>query len=222
MLLKLFATAGVAALLMAGGAIAQENASDVLLPKKNQSQGASDQGGQQPDAAAGQKDQSQGAAGGNADAGQGGMDQQQNAQGADEQNGGGTAQSQSQDQPQDSQNAQSGQKDDGQNAQQADQNPSAEKATGSVSRAEDITVEKRKVIRERLVSTSVTKIERSQINFDINVGVSVPTTIVLNPLPLDVVEIVPAYRGYQYFLLADGTIVIVEPSSLQIVFVLSA
>jgi hypothetical protein len=34
------------------------------------------------------------------------------------------------------------------------------------------------------------------------------------------VEIVPAYEGYSYFVLADGRIVIVEPDTLEIVVIL--
>ena len=59
------------------------------------------------------------------------------------------------------------------------------------------------------------------VDFDINIGVAVPSTIVLHPLPPRIIEIVPAYASYQYFVLADGTIIIVEPGSLQIVYVIA-
>ena len=58
------------------------------------------------------------------------------------------------------------------------------------------------------------------IDIDINVGVAVPSTVVLHPLPPRVIEIVPAYRGYEYFVLADGRIIIVEPGTLKIVYIL--
>ena len=52
------------------------------------------------------------------------------------------------------------------------------------------------------------------------IGVAVPSTVVLHPLPPRVIEIVPDYRGYEYFVLADGRIIIVEPGTLKIVYVL--
>jgi hypothetical protein len=33
-------------------------------------------------------------------------------------------------------------------------------------------------------------------------------------------EIVPDYRGYEYFVLAEGRIIIVEPGTLKVVYVL--
>ena len=54
-----------------------------------------------------------------------------------------------------------------------------------------------------------------------SIGVSVPKTIELHRLPPDVVEIVPAYREYVYFIVADGTIVIVDPGSYEVVYVIS-
>jgi hypothetical protein len=42
----------------------------------------------------------------------------------------------------------------------------------------------------------------------------------LHPLPPRVVEILPAYRSYRYFVLADNRIVIVEPDTYEIVYIL--
>jgi hypothetical protein len=58
------------------------------------------------------------------------------------------------------------------------------------------------------------------IDIDVNVGVVVPRTVTLRPLPPRVIEIVPAYRGYEYFVLADGRIVIVEPGTYKVVYIL--
>ncbi len=60
------------------------------------------------------------------------------------------------------------------------------------------------------------------VNFSVNVGIEVPRTIELRPLPARVVEIVPQYRRYRYFILADGRIVIVEPASYKIVYIITA
>ena len=43
----------------------------------------------------------------------------------------------------------------------------------------------------------------------------------MRPLPPTVIEIVPQYRGYDYFLVGDQ-IVIVDPDTLEIVAVLPA
>ena len=59
----------------------------------------------------------------------------------------------------------------------------------------------------------------TNVNFSLSVGTIVPRDIRLQPLPAEVVEIVPQYRGYNFVLVKDE-IVIVEPSSYKIVAVL--
>lgn len=224
MLARLFAATSLTALLMTGAAYAQSSSSsgEVILPKKNQTQDA-----QQPKATDGQQ---QDMTKSGSDAAQSGSDDATQQQADD---GSGQVQKKKKTQAQSGSDADqteqqaTDKKSTTEDSQQqaTDQNATKKKqandATGSTSKAE-ITTEKRKVIREKLVTTNVTKVDRSKINFDINVGVAVPTTIVLQPLPATVIEVVPEYRGYDYFVLADGTIIIVDPGSHQIVFVLSA
>lgn len=59
----------------------------------------------------------------------------------------------------------------------------------------------------------------TNVNFSLSVGTVVPRDVRLQPLPADVVEIVPQYRGYNFVLVKDE-IVIIEPSSYKIVTVL--
>jgi hypothetical protein len=59
----------------------------------------------------------------------------------------------------------------------------------------------------------------NNVNFSLSVGVTVPQDVRLQPLPAEVVEVVPQYRGYNFVLVKDE-IVIVEPSSYKIVAVL--
>ncbi|WP_407187673.1 DUF1236 domain-containing protein [Bradyrhizobium centrosematis] len=59
----------------------------------------------------------------------------------------------------------------------------------------------------------------TNVNFSLSVGTVVPRDIRLQPLPAEVVEIVPQYRGYNFVLVKDE-IVIVEPSTYKIVTVL--
>jgi hypothetical protein len=60
------------------------------------------------------------------------------------------------------------------------------------------------------------------VDFDVTIGAAVPNTVTLQPLPPRVVEIVPAYETYQYFVLEDGRIAIVEPATLEIVYIVRA
>jgi hypothetical protein len=102
----------------------------------------------------------------------------------------------------------------GQQEQQTGQSeqPSTE-TTGSI----DINTEQRTQITQIFREE---KAEPVDIDIDVNVGVVVPRTVTLRPLPPRVIEIVPAYRGYEFFVLADGRIIIVEPGTLKIVYIL--
>jgi hypothetical protein len=56
----------------------------------------------------------------------------------------------------------------------------------------------------------------TSVNFSVSVGTAIPRDVHLQQLPADVVEVVPQYRGYNFVLVRDE-IVIVDPSSYQIV-----
>jgi len=60
----------------------------------------------------------------------------------------------------------------------------------------------------------------TNVNFSIAVGTAVPRSVQLRALPADLVSFVPQYRGYSYFVVEEQ-IVIVEPSSTQIVAVIA-
>lgn len=59
----------------------------------------------------------------------------------------------------------------------------------------------------------------SNVNFSLSVGTVVPREVRFQPLPAEVVEVMPQYRGYDFFVVRDD-IVIVEPSTYKIVDVL--
>ena len=59
------------------------------------------------------------------------------------------------------------------------------------------------------------------LGVSIAVGTRLPRRVEMRPLPPTVIEIVPQYRGYDYFLVGDQ-IVIVDPDTLEIVAVLPA
>jgi len=108
--------------------------------------------------------------------------------------------------------------------QAAGQKPGQEQmttgATGQLAVA--IPAEKRTMVRQKFVATHVQRISRAKININLRVGVRVPRTIHFYPIPETVVEVVPAYRDYLYFALDDGTIVIVDPGTYEVVYVLTA
>ncbi|MGO4833438.1 DUF1236 domain-containing protein [Rhizobiaceae sp. 2RAB30] len=77
-------------------------------------------------------------------------------------------------------------------------------------------MEIRQVITEEKVQPVI------EVDFDVTVGTAVPKTIEVHRLPPRIVEVVPAYEDYMYFVLADGRIVIVDPNTLDIAYVPSA
>jgi uncharacterized protein DUF1236 len=56
----------------------------------------------------------------------------------------------------------------------------------------------------------------TNVNFTISVGVSVPESVHVRPLPDEIVTIVPEYRGYDY-VVVEEEIVIIEPRTRKIV-----
>jgi hypothetical protein len=64
-------------------------------------------------------------------------------------------------------------------------------------------------------------VNRSEINFSINVGTVVPRSVTLYPLPAPIIAVVPAYRGYLY-IVVDGDLLIIHPTTHEIVAVIPA
>jgi hypothetical protein len=91
---------------------------------------------------------------------------------------------------------------------------------GSTASITNVTVEQKTQITQVIRETRVAPV--ANIDFDISVGIEVPRhKIRLHRLPARIVRIVPAYESYEYFLLADGRIVIVDPNTLKIVLILT-
>jgi len=85
----------------------------------------------------------------------------------------------------------------------------------------NVTVEQKTQITQIIHETHVQPVR--DVGFDISVGVEVPRhKIRLHRLPPRIVKIVPAYERYEYFVLADGRIVIVDPDTYEIVAILEA
>ena len=84
----------------------------------------------------------------------------------------------------------------------------------------DIPSDKRAEVRKSFTSKQVKRVD---LDIDVNVGVRVPSDrVVLYDVPPTIIRIVPAFSHYKYFVLADGTIVIVDPSSFLVVYVMTA
>jgi hypothetical protein len=61
--------------------------------------------------------------------------------------------------------------------------------------------------------------EVRNVNFNISVGVAVPATVRVHPVPTRVIEIYPEWRGYD-FILVNGRYVILRPQTREIVYVI--
>jgi hypothetical protein len=76
--------------------------------------------------------------------------------------------------------------------------------------------------------TKITTVIRDQhvapvnnVNFSIAVGTRVPHDLSFHPLPAEIVNIYPDWRGYEFILVRDQ-IIVVDPQSFEIVAVLNA
>jgi len=97
------------------------------------------------------------------------------------------------------------------------QNAADRSSSTNVNASVNINDQQRTRISQSISHLDVRPLDRA--NFSLSVGVAVPRDVRLQPLPAEVVDIVPQYRGYNFVLVKDE-IVIVEPSSYQIVAVL--
>ena len=87
------------------------------------------------------------------------------------------------------------------------------KAGGSVA----LTTEQRSKIRASVLTANAPRV--SNITFSLNVGTVVPRSVRLVAVPVTLLEIHPAWRGYMYFVYEDQ-IVIVEPGTLRIITII--
>jgi hypothetical protein len=65
------------------------------------------------------------------------------------------------------------------------------------------------------------KVEPTKLNVSISVGTRIPASVHLYPLPAQVVEVYPEWRGFEYILVGDQ-IVVINPRTHEIVAVLEA
>lgn len=92
--------------------------------------------------------------------------------------------------------------------------------TGANTTNVNISVEQQTEIRTVVKDVHVEPVRET--DFTVSVGTTIPKKIRLEPLPPRIIEIVPQYKAYRFFLLADGRVVIVDPSAFTIVYIISA
>lgn len=57
----------------------------------------------------------------------------------------------------------------------------------------------------------------SDLHVSVNVGTRIPRSVHLYPVPEQVIAIVPEYRDYEYVLLDDNRVAIIDPDTLEVV-----
>jgi hypothetical protein len=85
------------------------------------------------------------------------------------------------------------------------------------SRSVSLTTEQKTTIRRTVLTSSAPRV--TNVTFEIRVGTVVPRTVRVAPLPREIIEIEPEWRGYMYFVSGDE-IIVVEPGTLRIVAVI--
>jgi Protein of unknown function (DUF1236) len=87
-------------------------------------------------------------------------------------------------------------------------------AAGSV----QIDAQKQERIRSVLASSKAENVRK--VDFSVSVGTRIPERYHFYPLPSEIVQIVPEYRGYEY-MVVDNEIVIVNPRTREIVYTMT-
>jgi hypothetical protein len=65
------------------------------------------------------------------------------------------------------------------------------------------------------------KVEPTKLSVSVSIGTRVPASVHLYPLPVQVVEVYPAWRGFEYILVGDQ-IVVINPRTHEIVAIIEA
>lgn len=62
--------------------------------------------------------------------------------------------------------------------------------------------------------------EPATMDSEVTMGMTVPDTVTLQPVPDTIVAVVPEYESYEYFALDDGRTAIVDPDTSTVVYIL--
>ena len=91
--------------------------------------------------------------------------------------------------------------------------------TGQAAAGAKLSTEQRTKITTTIKQQNIKPV--TNINFNISVGTRVPRDVHFHPLPTEIITVYPDWRGYQFFLV-NNEIIVVNPSTLEIVAVLEA
>jgi hypothetical protein len=100
---------------------------------------------------------------------------------------------------------------------QSNQPNTAQSSSTNVNASVNINDQQRTRLSQSFARVNVQPL--TNVNFSVSVGAAIPRDVRLHPLPADIVEIVPQYRGYNFVMVRDE-IVIVDPATYKIVTVL--
>jgi hypothetical protein len=65
------------------------------------------------------------------------------------------------------------------------------------------------------------KVEPTRLNVAVRVGTRIPESVRFHPLPVEVINVYPQWRGYNYILVGEQ-IVVIDPGTHEIVAILEA
>jgi hypothetical protein len=114
-----------------------------------------------------------------------------------------------------------GMKSDRPSQKSSESSQSSTTGQGAAAGAAKLTTQQRTKITTVIKKQNVKRIQPSELNVSIRVGATVPTSVHYYPLPSEVIEIYPEWRGYDYILVGDQ-IIVIEPGRHVIVAVLAA
>jgi Protein of unknown function (DUF1236) len=105
------------------------------------------------------------------------------------------------------------------NAQSKSATESRSQTTGQAGAGAKLSTEQRTRITTVIRDQHVAPV--TNVNFSISIGTRVPRDVSFRPLPAEIVNIYPDWRGYEFILVRDQ-IIVVDPRTFEIVAVLDA
>lgn len=97
---------------------------------------------------------------------------------------------------------------------------SATSGQGAAAGSAKLSTEQRTKITTIIRQKKVERVSPAKLNISIRIGQRVPTRVHFHPVPVEVVEVYPEWRGYLFILVGDQ-IVIISPDDHEIVAVLN-
>lgn len=90
---------------------------------------------------------------------------------------------------------------------------------GAAGTSSSLTTEQRTKITSSLKQEKAPR--ATNVNFSLEIGTAIPSSVQRAPLPRAVVEVYPAWRGYEY-VMVENDILIIDPATSRIVAIIEA